>query len=96
MKNKLIIALTTIILIAFLVVLWFFSPDTVKNGKLNVYVFYAGGCPYCEKQIEYLKSLESYGKKFDIIKLFFFYNFYPMHVFFVIKKIMQKQHQQEP
>ena len=27
-----------------------------KKEKVKVYVFEAGGCPFCEQQIEYLKS----------------------------------------
>lgn len=39
-----------------------------KNKNLvNVYVFEAGGCGYCAQQIEYLKSLPSYNKKFKIV-----------------------------
>ena len=36
--------------------------------KVKVYLFEAGGCPYCEAEEEYLKSLSSYDKKFEIIK----------------------------
>ncbi len=35
--------------------------------KVKVYIFEAGGCPYCEAQIEYLKKLPGYGTKFEII-----------------------------
>jgi glutaredoxin len=35
--------------------------------KVKVYIFEAGGCPWCERQKEYLKGLESYGKKFVIV-----------------------------
>ena len=39
------------------------------DSKLvKVYVFEAGGCPYCEAEVEYLKGLESYGKKFEIVQ----------------------------
>lgn len=53
-------------LISVLVIL----PLTVqaKNDKVKVYVYEAGGCPYCEAQIEYLKGLDSYNKKFKIIE----------------------------
>lgn len=41
----------------------------VKAEELvKVYVFEAGGCPYCEKEVEYLESLESYNKKFTIVR----------------------------
>lgn len=36
--------------------------------KVNVYVFEAGGCPYCEMEVEYLKGLDGYGETFDIIQ----------------------------
>jgi hypothetical protein len=38
------------------------------KGKVKVYIFEAGGCPYCEAEIEYLKGLDSYNKKFEIVK----------------------------
>lgn len=39
-----------------------------ENEKVKVYVFEAGGCPYCEQEIEYLKSLEGYNTKFEIVQ----------------------------
>ncbi len=36
--------------------------------KVKVYMFEAGGCPYCEAQEEYLTGLEGYGKTFELIK----------------------------
>lgn len=36
--------------------------------KVKVYVFEAGGCPYCEAELEYLKGLDSYNKKFEIVE----------------------------
>ena len=36
--------------------------------KVKVYMFEAGGCPYCEQEEEYLKGLEGYGTKFELIK----------------------------
>lgn len=38
------------------------------EGKVKVYIFEAGGCPYCEKEIEYLEGLSSYNKKFEIVR----------------------------
>lgn len=38
------------------------------DKKVKVYMFEAGGCPYCEAEEEYLKKLDSYGKKFELIK----------------------------
>ena len=40
-----------------------------KNKDLvKVYVYEAGGCPYCEAEIDYLKGLDSYNKKFKIVR----------------------------
>ena len=41
---------------------------TFAKNKVKVYVFEAGGCPYCEQEIEYLESLDSYNEKFTIVK----------------------------
>ncbi len=38
-----------------------------ENKKVKVYVFEAGGCPWCEEEINYLKGLDSYNKKFEIV-----------------------------
>ena len=47
----------------------FILPIMVKaQEKVKVYIFEAGGCPYCEAQIEYLEGLDSYNKKFEIVK----------------------------
>ena len=42
-------------------------PVLKAEEKVKVYVFEAGGCPYCEAQIDYLKGLDSYNKKFEIV-----------------------------
>ena len=36
--------------------------------KVKVYMFEAGGCPFCEAEEEYLKGLEGYNKTFKLIK----------------------------
>ncbi len=41
---------------------------TGADDKVKVYIFEAGGCPYCEMEMEYLTSLESYNQKFVIVK----------------------------
>ena len=44
-------------------------PIVVSAKELvKVYIFEAGGCPYCEAQEKYLKGLDSYNEKFKIIK----------------------------
>ena len=58
--KKLFVALLTILL---------FIPAVVfAEGKVKVYIFEAGGCPYCEMEVEYLKGLSSYNKKFEIVR----------------------------
>ena len=52
------------ILLAMLLFVPFFV--SAKEDKVKVYIFEAGGCPYCEAEVEYLKSLDSYNKKFTI------------------------------
>ena len=49
---------------AFLLMVGFVNAE----GKVKVYMFEAGGCPYCEKEEEYLKGLEGYNKTFELIK----------------------------
>ena len=36
--------------------------------KVKVYMFVAGGCPYCEYEKEYLEGLDSYNVKFEIVE----------------------------
>ena len=36
--------------------------------KVKVYIFYAGGCPACEAQIEYLEGLDGYNKTFEVVE----------------------------
>ena len=42
-------------------------PQVVDDGLVKVYMFEAGGCPYCEQELAYLQSLESYGTKFTVV-----------------------------
>ena len=59
-----------IVLVAALVVFPFITKvNAAEPGeKVKVYVFEAGGCPYCEKELEYLKGLSSYNQKFEIVR----------------------------
>ncbi len=43
------------------------KDETVAGEKVKVYIFEAGGCPYCKMQVEYLEGLDSYNKKFEIV-----------------------------
>lgn len=55
-------------LLVFLLVLGFTGCGSKKNtDKVKVYIFEAGGCPYCEAQVSYLESLEDYGKTFEVV-----------------------------
>lgn len=42
--------------------------SAAKKEPVKVYIFEAGGCPYCEAEVEYLESLSSYKTKFVIVK----------------------------
>lgn len=44
-----------------------FIGKVSAKDKIKVYIFEAGGCPYCEAEIKYLKELDSYNKKFEIV-----------------------------
>ena len=57
--------LITVLVFAFLL---FGITKVNADEKVKVYIFEAGGCPYCEAQVEYLKGLSSYGKKFEIVR----------------------------
>ena len=54
-------------LFALLLALMIIMPvSTFAKEKVKVYMFEAGGCPYCEKEMEYLKGLDGYNKTFTI------------------------------
>ena len=47
----------------------FMIVNTVNAEELvKVYMFEAGGCPFCEREMEYLESLDSYNKKFEVVR----------------------------
>ena len=57
------------ILLSLIVAVMVLLPMSVNaEGKVKVYIFEAGGCPYCEAEIEYLESLDGYGEKFEIVR----------------------------
>ena len=58
------------LLLVFILVIGFAACGKTdkKEGKVKVYVFEAGGCPYCEQEIEYLNSLESLSSKFEVVR----------------------------
>lgn len=56
------------ILLCVFLLMSIFCLNVVKaKDKVKVYIFEAGGCPWCEREIEYLKGLDSYGEKFEIV-----------------------------
>ena len=60
MKKKLLSVLFTLLLLIPL------GINAEETEKVKVYIFEAGGCPYCEAEVEYLKGLEGYNKTFTI------------------------------
>lgn len=56
------------ILLTFFALFCFIPFVSAKKEPVKVYIFEAGGCPYCEAQIEYLEGLSSYEKEFVIVK----------------------------
>lgn len=44
------------------------KTEETKEDLVKVYIFEAGGCPYCEAEVEYLEGLKSYNKKFTIVR----------------------------
>jgi len=56
-----------IVIILFAIGLIFFN-EKGNDNRVKVYVFEAGGCPFCEKELQYLKSLESYERDFVIVR----------------------------
>ena len=57
-----------ILLLVLAFVLFSGLTNVKAEGKVKVYIFEAGGCPYCEAEAEYLEGLSSYGEKFEIVK----------------------------
>lgn len=56
-----------ILLTILAIVLFMPLLSAAKKEPVKVYIFEAGGCPYCEAEIEYLKGLSSYEKEFVIV-----------------------------
>ncbi len=57
-------------LLAVLFTLLLMLPVTLfaeEKAKVKVYVFEAGGCPFCEAQHKYLEGLDGYNKTFEVI-----------------------------
>ena len=45
-----------------------FTSKVSAKDKVKVYIFEAGGCPYCEAEINYLEGLDTYNKEFEIVR----------------------------
>lgn len=56
------------ILLVFILMLLFGTIGVNAKSKVKVYIFEAGGCPYCEAQVDYLKDLDGYNDTFEIIR----------------------------
>jgi glutaredoxin len=61
--KKILLTITIILFSVFTI-----SVKAEEKEKVKVYVFEAGGCPFCERELDYLKSLSSYGEKFEVIE----------------------------
>ena len=59
--KKLLVAILTFMLVLI-------PLEVSAKSKVKVYMFVAGGCPYCEYEKEYLTGLSSYNKKFELIE----------------------------
>ena len=55
------------VLFVIIALILFVPMMVLAEEKVKVYIFEAGGCPYCEAEMEYLKGLDSYNKKFTIV-----------------------------
>ncbi len=54
------------------------KEESVNTSDLvKVYVFLANDCSYCEAELEYLEGLDSYNKKFTIVKKELFETIHP-------------------
>ena len=62
MKGKILLVISLL-----MVFMPFARIKAEGNNPVKVYMFVAGGCPYCESEEEYLKGLDSYGTKFTLI-----------------------------
>ena len=56
------------LLAAFVVFSGVGTINVKAEGKVKVYIFEAGGCPFCEQEIQYLQGLDSYNEKFEIVQ----------------------------
>lgn len=57
-----------LIVLALVLVMPFGMSKVRAEGKVKVYIFEAGDCPWCEKERNYLEGLDSYGEKFEIVR----------------------------
>ncbi len=54
------------------------KEEVVNTDDLvKVYIFLANDCSYCEAELEYLEGLDSYNKKFTIVKKELFSTIHP-------------------
>ena len=67
-KNRVIIGLFVGFVLITSALLMIFQDRPVDPEPINVYLFEAGGCPFCEKEYEYLNTLPTNKKKFNIVR----------------------------
>lgn len=60
MKKLLVLALSVLLMMGVV--------NAEDKAKVKVYMFEAGGCPYCEAEEKYLKGLDGYGETFELVK----------------------------
>ncbi|MDD2435774.1 MAG: thioredoxin family protein [Bacilli bacterium] len=84
MKNKRIFLLITILLIILIIGIFIYSSNNkneinrnskiddivFEENKVNIYLFYGNGCPHCEKELEFLESINEEYKKYCNIYTF--------------------------
>ena len=54
-------------IIVFILLMCLIPLNVFATNKVKVYVFEAGGCPYCELQKDYLTNLAKSNDKFEVI-----------------------------
>ena len=55
------------VLLLIVFALMLFVPKVNAQEKVKVYLFEAGGCPWCEKETQYLEGLSGYNETFEVI-----------------------------
>lgn len=67
-KNRILVGLFIGFVLITSALLMIFQDRPVDPEPINVYLFEAGGCPFCEKEYDYLINLSTFKKKFNIVR----------------------------